>query len=441
MAQSIILKRSATSGKVPTTSSLSLGELAINTYDGKIFLKKSGSIESIQTIVTTDSITTGSVSLSGDLTVLGSINARQFNIGIISSSILYQSGSNKFGDTSDDTHQFTGSLNLTGSISMSGDLVFSPVNTYQIGSPTQYPTVITTSTSRAAIFRPLTTSGFQYRSFDNINVIGQWFNNGNLSIQSGSALTDNGYRLSVNGIGNSGSLLVSGSSNFIGNIIQTGSTTITGSLVIANSTNPAQKNTLSTDTNGYLSFQNVVYQTGIGAQTGYVNLFQNYITVSTGSGYMFSANGNSGAGTQDVGIRRLTAGTIEIFNGTGDTSISNRRDLVLRNITGSNASFSGSVSVTGSFLVNGAAVGVAPGPNTYDFNLDPSAAGTVNYIQDSTGNSFVIAQTGSIDIKINNSTFLSVSQSAINVTTGSITANYMHLAKYINTAGDLDFNI
>ena len=76
-----------------------------------------------------------------------------------------------------------------------------------------------------------------------------------------------------------------------------------------------------------------------------------------------------------------------------------------------------------------------------DFNLDPNAAGTVNYIQDSTGNSFVIAQTGSIQIKINNSTFLSVSQSAFNVTTGSVTANYMHLAKYISTAGDLDFNI
>lgn len=208
MAQSIILKRSATSGKVPTTSSLSLGELAINTYDGKLFLKKSGSIESIQTIVTTDSVTTGSVSLTGDLTVLGSINARQFNIGIISSSILYQSGSNKFGDTEDDTHQFTGS-----------------------------------------------------------------------------------------------------------------------------------------------------------------------------------------------------------------------------------------VIVSGSFLVNGTEVGVAPGPNTFDFNLDPDAAGTINFVEDSTGNTQAITRTGSFDVTINNNTYLSVSASAINVTTGSITANYMHLAKYISTAGDLDFNI
>jgi len=36
----IKLRRSATAGAIPTTSNLDLGELAINTYDGKLFLKK-----------------------------------------------------------------------------------------------------------------------------------------------------------------------------------------------------------------------------------------------------------------------------------------------------------------------------------------------------------------------------------------------------------------
>jgi len=36
----IKLRRSATSGAIPTTANLDLGELAINTYDGKLFLKK-----------------------------------------------------------------------------------------------------------------------------------------------------------------------------------------------------------------------------------------------------------------------------------------------------------------------------------------------------------------------------------------------------------------
>jgi hypothetical protein len=260
MAQSIILKRSATPGKVPNTSTLNVGEIAINTYDGKVFLNRSGSSNSIEEIVTTNATNTGSITLTqtgsfgelvvtqdtnlrrdlyvvrdiitngnidvsgsitgssllienngninGNLTVLGEINARQFNIGVISSSILYTSGSNKFGDTGDDTHQFTGS-----------------------------------------------------------------------------------------------------------------------------------------------------------------------------------------------------------------------------------------VSVSGSFLVNGTEVGVAAGPNTFDFNLDPEAAGVINFTEDTTGNTQAVARTGSFDVVINNNTYLSVSASAINVTTGSITANYMHLAKYISTAGDLDFNI
>jgi hypothetical protein len=266
MAQSIILKRSSLPGKVPDTNSLNIGEMAINTYDGKVFIKRSGNTDSIETVVVTNSTTTGSITLTqtgsvgelvviqdaniqrdlyvtndiigagdiditgditgssaflsgsltlsgsqtitNDLTVLGAVNARQFNISVISSSILFQSGSTKFGDTSDDTHQFTGS-----------------------------------------------------------------------------------------------------------------------------------------------------------------------------------------------------------------------------------------VSITGSFLVNGTEVGVAAGPNTFDFNLDPNAAGTVNFIEDSTSNTRAIARSSSFDVTIANNTYLSISASALNVTTGSITANYMHLAKYISIEGDLDFNI
>ena len=274
MAQIVQLKRSALSGKVPGTGSLNLGELAINTYDGKIYLRRSGSTDTVQEVITTNVVNTGSIFLTGaitasiaatngvvsgssqivgilsslniytasistaslattgsntfngvqtfnnDITVLGAVNARQFNISVISSSVIYQSGSTKFGDTYDDIMQVTGSLQVSGS------------------------------------------------------------------------------------------------------------QTITGS-----------------------------------------------------------------------------------------------------------------VNITGSIYVNGNAVGIAPGPNTYDFNLDPNAAGTVNYITDSTSNTLALAQTGSFDVKISNITRLSVSSSAMWVTTGSITSNYMHLAKYINTAGDLDFNI
>lgn len=47
MATTIKLKSSAVQGQVPTTGNLDLRELAINTYDGKLFVKKDDGAESI----------------------------------------------------------------------------------------------------------------------------------------------------------------------------------------------------------------------------------------------------------------------------------------------------------------------------------------------------------------------------------------------------------
>lgn len=163
MAQTVQLKRSALSGKVPGTGSLNLGELALNTYDGKIFFRRSGSTDTVQEVITTNVTNTGSITITGaltaesirtnltasfgslkvndtltvnhgvsvisgslgitsDLTVLGSVNARQFNISIISSSVLFESGSSKFGNTSDDIHSFTGSVQISGSQTITGSV-------------------------------------------------------------------------------------------------------------------------------------------------------------------------------------------------------------------------------------------------------------------------------------------------------------------------------
>lgn len=47
MANTILMKKSSSSGNVPTTAELSLGELAINTYDGRLFLKKDDGTEQV----------------------------------------------------------------------------------------------------------------------------------------------------------------------------------------------------------------------------------------------------------------------------------------------------------------------------------------------------------------------------------------------------------
>jgi nucleoside phosphorylase len=47
MANTVRLKRSAVQGKAPVVGDLSLGELAVNTYDGKLYMKKNDGSDAI----------------------------------------------------------------------------------------------------------------------------------------------------------------------------------------------------------------------------------------------------------------------------------------------------------------------------------------------------------------------------------------------------------
>lgn len=47
MANNVLIKRSAVPSKVPTTGDLQLGELAVNTYDGKLYMKKDNGTASV----------------------------------------------------------------------------------------------------------------------------------------------------------------------------------------------------------------------------------------------------------------------------------------------------------------------------------------------------------------------------------------------------------
>ena len=59
MANKVQLKRSAVPGKIPTTTDIDLGEIAINTFDGKAYIKKSAS--GTESIVQLNSIGLGDV--------------------------------------------------------------------------------------------------------------------------------------------------------------------------------------------------------------------------------------------------------------------------------------------------------------------------------------------------------------------------------------------
>jgi hypothetical protein len=75
MAQIIRLKRSTTSGSKPTISSLETGEIAVNVYDGKAFIRKSGSVDEVNELVSTNTET----AIAGNINLNGSITASYFS--------------------------------------------------------------------------------------------------------------------------------------------------------------------------------------------------------------------------------------------------------------------------------------------------------------------------------------------------------------------------
>ena len=62
----------------------------------------------------------GSQSITGSLTVTGQVVAQTLNVQQVTSSIVYSSGSNIFGNSLANTQQFTGSVGVTGSLTVAG---------------------------------------------------------------------------------------------------------------------------------------------------------------------------------------------------------------------------------------------------------------------------------------------------------------------------------
>jgi len=160
----IVLRNSNTSGSVPSLRSLVKGELAINTYNGRIYLKKVvGQVERLVSIGGIDDIDgaknyllyvnesgsvtssiayqnggfiglgkTGSLNsildVSGSITVTGSINITGSFTVFSGSTIDFQvtDTGTKQGNASTDTHRFTGSVNISGGLFVN-NIKISPV--------------------------------------------------------------------------------------------------------------------------------------------------------------------------------------------------------------------------------------------------------------------------------------------------------------------------
>ncbi len=71
--------------------------------------------------------------VEGNITTSGSVTAQEFHTEVVSSSLIYESGSTKFGDTIDDKHDMTGSLYVSGNITFDTNLTGSITSTASFG--------------------------------------------------------------------------------------------------------------------------------------------------------------------------------------------------------------------------------------------------------------------------------------------------------------------
>jgi len=259
----IQLKRSLTSGSLPTTASLVPGELALNVPDGRIFLRKSGSgSDTIQSAITTGAQNSGSISLTGSLSLFsptGSVLDVSGDVVSIDGDIV---------EIAADTMEFTGSFQLTGSMVVSGSLT---VAGNFFGSVATSSLAFTASSADNFFARTSLTASLLYVSgssrFGRL-ASDQHIFTGSVII-SGSTSISGSFAVLVSGSDREFAVRETGVD--IGNILTdfstvTGSLRLTGSLAISG----------STSVTGGLYIAGITTQIGNVALTGSINASQGY---------------------------------------------------------------------------------------------------------------------------------------------------------------------
>ena len=108
---------------------ISIGQ-SVSPTDNVVFNSVSASSLILGSTIFKDSQITGSISINGSLvsdgnititgnaSVEGTLTVKELHTEFVSASIIFASGSTQFGDTSDDNHEFSGSVLVSGSLSL-----------------------------------------------------------------------------------------------------------------------------------------------------------------------------------------------------------------------------------------------------------------------------------------------------------------------------------
>ena len=119
-----------TSGSV--TASVDIGSAAFTVTresNNLLYVSSSGNVgigvtnPNAKLHISGSTILAGNTTITGSLLVTGNITAQTLVVQTITSSVLYSSGSNIFGNSLTNTQQFTGSVTVTGSLSVNGGVV------------------------------------------------------------------------------------------------------------------------------------------------------------------------------------------------------------------------------------------------------------------------------------------------------------------------------
>jgi hypothetical protein len=130
-----------------------------------------------------------SLTVTGNAVIQGDLTAQSYNTELVNSTVLYDSGSTKFGDDITDTHQMTGSLNISGSFLLNGSSIGADVTTFDQYTRKQFvkknTTLIGNSTASFSAVTASAPSGMTATSEDDFLFFlnGQYMEHDALTIQ------------------------------------------------------------------------------------------------------------------------------------------------------------------------------------------------------------------------------------------------------------------
>lgn len=108
----IALADSQITGSLNISQNLNVVGGLTASFDSSTSTAISGAFDSVSSSFASERLKNTTDTLTGDLTVTGTITAQEFHTEFVSASIIYQSGSTQFGNSDDDTHIFTGDLGV-----------------------------------------------------------------------------------------------------------------------------------------------------------------------------------------------------------------------------------------------------------------------------------------------------------------------------------------